>query len=221
MGIGYEARRLDRPATGSMAAKRAFDIVVAAVVLVIASPLLLLTALAVRQALGSPLLFRQERAGKEMRPFHIAKFRTMTDARDDSGNWLPDNLRQTPLTRFIRRIRVDELPQLFAVLRGDMSFIGPRPLPLSILVSFGELGRARCSIRPGMTGWAQVNGNTLLSDEQKLALDVWYVDNHNLMLDFRILVLTLWTLIRGEKLGRKNIERAFTHLRGRASASSI
>jgi lipopolysaccharide/colanic/teichoic acid biosynthesis glycosyltransferase len=145
----------------------------------------------------------------------------MTDARDSEGQLLPDKFRQTGLTAFLRRIRVDELPQLFAVLSGDMSFIGPRPLPRETLRAFGEIGELRCLVRPGMTGWAQVNGNTLLTNQQKIALDIWYVDNSTLWLDIRILLLTIRTLIVGEALNAGNIDQALAHLglRGQATPS--
>jgi lipopolysaccharide/colanic/teichoic acid biosynthesis glycosyltransferase len=203
-----------------MVVKRFFDIAIAAIVLVVCSPIIALTALAVGLSLGRPLMFWQERAGRGMRSFHITKFRTMTDARNAQGELLADKFRQTGLTAFLRRVRVDELPQLFAVLSGDMSFIGPRPLPRETLRAFGEIGELRCLVRPGMTGWAQVNGNTLLTNQQKIALDIWYVDNSNLLLDIRILLLTIKTLIVGETLDADNIELALAHLSLRGQATS-
>ncbi|MBL0373277.1 sugar transferase [Rhizobium sp. KVB221] len=201
---------------GSMRVKRLFDLLVAGSLSIVTLPLIAATATAVHVAVGRPLIFRQERAGQFMRTFHIGKFRTMTDARDAAGQLLPDDLRQTRLTKFLRRIRVDELPQLFAILRGEMSFVGPRPLPLATLRAFGESGRIRCSVPPGMTGWAQVNGNTRLTDEQKMALDIWYVDNHSLAMDMWIVLLTIRTIILGERLNTANIENALLHLRQRS-----
>ncbi|MDB5524078.1 MAG: undecaprenyl-phosphate galactose phosphotransferase [Rhizobium sp.] len=205
----------------SMIVKRFFDILIAGALLILCLPLLALTAIAVYLALGRPLFFRQERAGRRMLPFQISKFRTMTDERDDTGTLLPDHLRQSPTTLFLRRIRVDELPQLLAVLRGDMSIVGPRPLPCNAVRDFGELGQARCTVRPGMTGWAQVNGNTLLTARQKIALDIWYIDHRDLKMDIRILLMTLRTVAIGEKVDAENLRKAQMHLwrRGALNAS--
>lgn len=219
-GVEADAARLESGAKGSMAVKRIVDLLAAATLLILCLPVIVVTAFIVYFALGRPLMFRQERAGRGMRPFRIGKFRTMTDTRDDKGRLLPDNLRQLPVTVFLRRIRVDELPQLFSVIRGDMSFIGPRPLPVATLRDFGERGHARCTVRPGMTGWAQVNGNTLLTPEQKIALDIWYVDRHNLMLDIRIILMTVRTIVMGEKIDQPNLAEAQLHLWRREAFNS-
>ncbi len=209
-------QRLDNQKAGMTAPKRIFDVVVASAMLLACLPLFAFTAVAIYFSLGRPLMFTQERAGKLMRRFTISKFRTMTEERDGEGKLLADDKRQTALTWFIRRVRFDELPQLFAVLRGDLSLIGPRPLPLATLQEFGETGRLRCSIPPGMTGWAQVNGNTLLSAEQKMALDIWYVDHRTFWLDILIIFKTAMTVIAGESLNLQKIDAAQQHLASRS-----
>ncbi|MCZ0960626.1 sugar transferase [Paracoccus benzoatiresistens] len=148
--------------------------------------------------IGRPVFFRQVRQGRSARPFTIVKFRTMTEERGPDGRLLPDHLRQIPMSRLIRRLRLDELPQLVLILRGDMALVGPRPLLPETIAGFGEAGRRRCMVAPGLTGWAQVSGNTRLDDAQKLALDLWYVDHRSTMLDLRILVETVAVALRGE-----------------------
>lgn len=143
-------------------------------------------------------MFRQIRAGKNGRNIVVPKYRTMTDARDASGQLLADDLRQTRLTRLIRRLRFDELPQLWLVLRGQMALVGPRPLLPATVAEFGALGRLRNSVAPGVTGWAQVNGNTRLSNTEKLALDLWYVGHRSPGLDLRIMAETVLVPLRGE-----------------------
>lgn len=199
-------------ATRSLFLKRLFDMAIAGCLLVVLSPVLLITAFAVFITLGRPLMFRQERCGKGKQSFIVNKFRTMTDARNPDGMLLPDEMRQTALTAFIRRIRVDELPQLFAVMRGDMSFVGPRPLPTAVIDQFGPAGELRCSTAPGMTGWAQVNGNTRLTNDEKIALDIWYVDRASLWLDIRIIFMTLRTIFVGEAVDTDTVEAALAHL---------
>ena len=177
---------------------RALDFLLASILFVMSIPVQMLVAAILRWRLGSPVMFRQTRAGKDGRIIVLSKFRTMTDARDAAGTLLPDELRQTRLTRLIRRLRLDELPQLLDVLRGHMSLVGPRPLLPVTVAGFGSLGELRNSVRPGLTGWAQVSGNTRLSDEEKLALDLWYVTHRSLALDLRILAETVLVPIRGE-----------------------
>jgi lipopolysaccharide/colanic/teichoic acid biosynthesis glycosyltransferase len=204
--------------------KRLFDICIASVLLVVLSPVVAFTALVVFATLGRPLMFRQERCGKGERTFVVSKFRTMSDARDSRGTLLPDSQRQTAITAFLRKIRVDELPQLFAVLRGNMSFVGPRPLPYEGVAAFGAAGKLRCSIAPGMTGWAQVNGNALLTIDQKIALDIFYIDHRSLWMDIRIVFMTLRTIIVGETVDAGNVEGAHAHMRQRvlyAGASGL
>jgi lipopolysaccharide/colanic/teichoic acid biosynthesis glycosyltransferase len=206
--------------TDLLAVKRAFDLVVSTVLVIVCLPVFALTALTVYLTLGKPLFFEQERAGLATRPFRIRKFRTMTDERDGQGRLLPDALRQTAVTVFLRRIRVDELPQLLAILKGDMSFVGPRPLPLESIADFGTLGRLRCAVRPGLTGWAQVNGNTLLTPAQKLALDIWYIEHRSFLFDLRIVLMTIGTILAGEKVNVVNLKKAQMHLSHRESTDA-
>lgn len=170
--------------------KRIFDVVVSTSLLVLLSPLLLTVALFVRLKLGSPVLFRQTRPGKDAKPFEMLKFRTMTDARGPDGQLLPDSERLTPFGRFLRSTSLDELPELWNVLRGDMSLVGPRPLLMEYVPLYSPEQARRHEVRPGITGWAQVNGRNSISWEEKFALDVWYVDNRSFSLDLKTLLLT-------------------------------
>lgn len=194
------------------------DKMIAAALLVLCSPLIALTAAIVAWSIGPPLLFRQSRAGRDLTEFTVSKFRTMKELRGNDGELLPDEERQTPLTAFLRRLRFDELPQLVAIWRGDMALVGPRPLLLRTVLDFGEIGRLRCAVAPGMTGWAQVNGNTRLSNAQKLALDIWYIDNRSARLDLLILLLTVRTLVFGERINAGHLASAEAHFRKRCAA---
>lgn len=176
--------------------KRTFDFVLAGLGLTILAPVLLATALAVRLTLGAPVLFRQLRPGLHGRPFLLYKFRTMRDAVDANGEPLPDVERLTGLGRWLRRTSLDELPELWNVLRGDMSLVGPRPLLMEYLPLYTPEQARRHAVRPGLTGWAQVNGRNALGWDERLALDVWYVDHRSLRLDLGILLLTVWRVIR-------------------------
>lgn len=176
--------------------KRTLDVAIAAVLLTIASPLLLLVALAVRTNLGSPVLFRQRRPGLHGRPFTMVKFRTMRDAVDRDGRPLPDADRLTPFGTLLRSTSLDELPELWNVLRGDMSLVGPRPLLMEYLDRYTPEQARRHELRPGVTGWAQVHGRNALSWEERFRLDVWYVEHQSLMLDLQILVRTCTTVLR-------------------------
>jgi sugar transferase EpsL len=178
--------------------KRAFDVVVAAAALVVLAPVLLILAYLVRTRLGSPVLFTQTRPGLHGRPFTIYKFRTMTDARDAAGNLLPDADRLTPFGRRLRSTSLDELPELLNILRGDMSLVGPRPLLMRYLERYNARQARRNDVRPGITGWAQINGRNAISWEQKFELDVWYVEHCSFWLDMRIILLTVWKVIRRE-----------------------
>ncbi|HEX3157079.1 MAG TPA: sugar transferase [Gemmatimonadaceae bacterium] len=172
-------------------AKRFADVAIAGVALVILSPVLAMVALVVRWRLGTPVLFRQARPGLHGQPFTMYKFRTMRDAVDAHGRALPDAERLTRLGGLLRSTSLDELPGLFNVLRGDMSLVGPRPLLVEYLPLYTPEQARRHEVRPGITGWAQVNGRNALSWDEKFALDVWYVDNRSFMLDLRILLLTV------------------------------
>jgi lipopolysaccharide/colanic/teichoic acid biosynthesis glycosyltransferase len=171
--------------------KRLLDLIVAAAVGLLCSPLMLLVAVVIRWQLGPPILFRQPRAGKQGHPFTLYKFRTMREATDADGNPLPDEARMTRCGQWIRSLSLDELPQLWNILRGDMSVIGPRPLLVRYLPRYSPEQARRHEVRPGITGWAQVNGRNTLSWEQKFELDVWYVDHLSFLLDLRILMRTL------------------------------
>jgi lipopolysaccharide/colanic/teichoic acid biosynthesis glycosyltransferase len=171
--------------------KRLFDIVCAALALVLLSPVLAVVAWLIRRQMGSPVLFRQMRPGLKGTPFMMVKFRTMRDARDASGVELPDSERLTRLGQFLRATSLDELPELWNVLKGDMSLVGPRPLLMEYLPLYSPREFRRHEVRPGVTGWAQVNGRNSLSWQQKFEMDVWYVDNRSFRLDLRILWMTV------------------------------
>ncbi|MCJ8191966.1 sugar transferase [Sphingomicrobium aestuariivivum] len=176
--------------------KRLFDIFGALAGLVLFAPVILLLALLIRIKLGSPVLFRQVRPGRDARPFEMVKFRTMTDARDVDGKLLPDAERLTRFGRFLRSASLDELPELWNVLKGDMSLVGPRPLAMAYLPLYSPEQNRRHEVRPGITGLAQVRGRNTLSWNDRFALDVDYVDTHNLWLDMRILVETVMIVLR-------------------------
>ncbi len=171
--------------------KRMLDVVFAALALLLLTLPLLVLAWRVRVALGTPVLFRQVRPGRHGRLFKLAKFRTMTDERDASGELLPDASRLTPFGRWLRATSLDELPSLWNVLKGDMSLVGPRPLLVEYLPLYSSEEARRHEVRPGITGWAQVNGRNALTWEQKFEFDVWYVDHRSFWLDFRILLKTV------------------------------
>ncbi|MGJ0531801.1 sugar transferase [Methylocystis sp.] len=171
--------------------KRCLDISCAGLGLGVLFPVFLAVALLVRWKLGPPMLFTQVRPGLHGAPFRMYKFRTMRDARDAAGDLLPDGERLTSLGRFLRASSLDELPELWNVLKGDMSLVGPRPLLMEYLPLYSQEQARRHEVRPGVTGWAQVNGRNALSWREKFALDVWYVDNQSLALDLKILWLTL------------------------------
>jgi sugar transferase EpsL len=179
-------------------AKRVIDLLGAGAGLIALAPVLLLIALAVRRSLGLPVLFRQVRAGRHGRPFALLKFRTMTEARDAAGQPLPDAQRLTWLGNWLRSTSLDELPELINVLRGDMSLVGPRPLLPEYLPHYSAEQARRHEVRPGITGWAAVQGRNALSWERRLALDVWYVDNWSLLLDLKILLMTVVKVLKRE-----------------------
>ena len=171
--------------------KRALDIVLSLFALLVFSPILLFMALMVQAQVGRPILFTQMRPGLRGRPFRIFKFRTMTEARDVHGNLAPDSDRLSRFGRFLRSTSLDELPELWNVLKGDMSLVGPRPLLMEYLDLYDDEQARRHEVRPGITGWAQVNGRNALTWEEKFDLDVWYVDNQSLWLDIKILFMTI------------------------------
>ena len=182
---------------GSDALKRAFDVVVAVTALVVLAPFLAVIALMIRTRMGSPVLFRQVRPGLHGEPFTMLKFRTMTDRRDPRGELLPDAERLTGLGQFLRRTSLDELPELLNVVAGEMSLVGPRPLLMEYLPLYNSEQRRRHDVRPGVTGWTQVNGRNALTWDEKFALDCWYVDHRSLLLDAKILVMTVRQVVGG------------------------
>ena len=178
--------------------KRVFDVVVSATALVVLAPVMGLIALAVWRTMGRPVLFRHVRPGLHGKPFVMYKFRTMRDLRDAAGELLPDETRLTPFGRWLRATSLDELPELLNVLRGEMSLVGPRPLLMEYLERYTPEQARRHEVKPGITGWAQIHGRNNLSWEERLRLDVWYVDHWSLWLDLKILWRTLWMVLRRE-----------------------
>ncbi|MBU3019100.1 sugar transferase [Paraglaciecola agarilytica] len=176
--------------------KRLLDILLVCIALLLLWPIILVTALFVRLLLGGPVLFKQARPGRGSRVFSMMKFRSMTNETDENGQLLADEVRLTSFGRFLRRSSLDELPGLFNVLRGDMSLVGPRPLLVEYLPLYNAQQLRRHEVRPGITGWAQVNGRNNLCWEDKFKLDVWYVDNRSLMLDIKILCMTVIKVIQ-------------------------
>lgn len=172
-------------------AKRLFDVIIASFGLLILAPVILIIAWQIKRKLSSPVLFQQTRPGKDGAPFRMVKFRTMLDAHDKNGNPLPDEERMTTFGSFLRSTSLDELPELWNVLKGDMSLVGPRPLLMEYLPLYSKEQYRRHEVRPGVTGWAQVNGRNAISWEDKFRLDVWYVDNRSFWLDVKILLLTV------------------------------
>lgn len=178
--------------------KRCIDIVGAGLGLIMLSPVLAVVAVAVWMQMRRPIMFHQLRPGLNGQAFSMCKFRTMSNKRDDKGNLLPDEQRLTSLGKFLRKTSLDELPELFNVLKGDMSLVGPRPLLMQYLERYTSEQARRHEVKPGITGWAQVNGRNAISWEEKFALDVWYVDNCSLSLDIKILAVTIWKVFRRE-----------------------
>ncbi len=166
--------------------------------LIIFAPIMLVLALLIINQMGRPVVFRQKRPGLGGQPFDLYKFRTMTDQRDSDGRLLPDEKRLTGLGKFLRRFSLDELPQLFNVLKGELSFVGPRPLLMQYLELYSPEQARRHEVKPGITGWAQVNGRNAISWEEKFELDVWYVDNKNFLLDLKILYMTVLKVLKAE-----------------------
>jgi sugar transferase EpsL len=182
--------------------KRLMDILISAFALVILAPVIAAIAVAVRVTMGRPVLFRQRRPGLHCHPFTMLKFRTMSDTRDAEGHLLPDGERITRLGRFLRSSSLDELPELINVLRGEMSLVGPRPLLVQYLGRYNQEQMRRHEVKPGITGWAQVNGRNALSWERKFEMDVWYVDHRSLILDLKILGMTLRQLVQREGINQ-------------------
>ncbi|WP_449536932.1 sugar transferase [Ferdinandcohnia sp. Marseille-Q9671] len=182
--------------------KRIFDLLIASLVLILFCPIIFITAILVKLKLGSPILFKQERPGYNGKSFVLYKFRTMTEERDKNGEDLPDYLRLSPIGNFIRKYSLDELPQLINVVKGDMSLVGPRPLLLEYIPMYSPFQARRHEVKPGITGWAQVNGRNAISWEKRFELDVWYVEHQSFLLDIRIILMTLKRLIKPEGINQ-------------------
>jgi sugar transferase EpsL len=182
--------------------KRLLDFICSLFILTFFLIVILLIGLLVKFKLGSPILFNQKRPGLHGKPFYLYKFRTMTNEKDGMGNLLPDNIRLTTFGKFLRRYSLDELPQLINVIKGDLSLVGPRPLLMEYLPLYTKEQAKRHVVRPGITGWAQVNGRNSISWEEKFKLDVWYVHNQSLLLDLKILILTIKKVIHSEGINQ-------------------
>lgn len=196
--------------------KRLLDIVIASTALVLLSPLYVFVAYKVKKNLGSPVLFRQVRPGLHGKPFEMIKFRTMKDAIDEQGNPLPDSERLTPFGKMLRSTSLDEMPELWNVIKGDMSIVGPRPLLMEYLPLYNKEQAKRHDVRPGMTGHAQVNGRNAISWEEKFKLDTWYVENRSLWLDFKIMLKTVKKVIAKDDINEAG-EATMTKFTGSAS----
>lgn len=182
--------------------KRIFDLIVSILLLIVCSPLIILIGSLVASKLGSPILFKQLRPGFHGAPFYLYKFRTMTERKNKSGELLPDYQRLPPFGRFLRKYSLDELPQLVNVLKGDLSLVGPRPLLMEYLPLYSEEQARRHLVKPGITGWAQINGRNAISWEEKFAFDVWYVDHQSIKLDLKILWLTFIKVLGSENVNQ-------------------
>jgi sugar transferase EpsL len=183
--------------------KRVFDFIFALILLIFTAPIILVCAVLVKAKLGAPVLFKQERPGLNGRLFILYKFRTMIDKYNEDGELLLDGVRLTPLGRILRRLSLDELPQLWNVLKGEMSLVGPRPLLMEYLPLYTPEQARRHEVKPGITGWAQVNGRNALSWEDRFTLDVWYVDNRSFWLDLKILWLTVVKVFKSEGINQQ------------------
>ena len=184
--------------------KRLLDIIIASIALILLSPLYAFVAYKVKKNLGSPVLFRQVRPGLHGKPFEMIKFRTMKDAVDEQGNPLPDSERLTPFGKMLRSSSLDEMPELWNVIKGDMSIVGPRPLLMEYLPLYSPEQAKRHDVRPGMTGHAQVNGRNAIGWEEKFKLDTWYVENHSIWLDFKIILKTIIVVLARDNISQKN-----------------
>lgn len=172
--------------------------IVASIIAAVLSPLMLVIATSAAFLIGRPILFRQDRAGLGGKPFKLVKFRTMSDARDTNGKLLPDFERLTSFGQWLRRTSLDELPEFFNIIHGDMAFVGPRPLPIEYMVRYSDFERSRLDVLPGLTGWAQINGRNTVDWDERLALDAWYVTHKSLRLDLKILFATVRVVLRRE-----------------------
>jgi lipopolysaccharide/colanic/teichoic acid biosynthesis glycosyltransferase len=185
------------------AAKRTFDFTFAAISIVVLAPLMGVVALLIYLKLGAPAFYRQERPGLHGKPFELVKFRSMLDAFDEEAKLLPNDQRITPFGQLLRSLSLDELPELWNILKGDMSFVGPRPLLMDYLPLYNERQSRRHEVRPGLTGWSQINGRNSISWEEKFELDIWYVENASLGLDIKIILMTFLKVLRREGISHE------------------
>ncbi len=183
--------------------KRLFDLTLSILLLILFAPLMIILAVLICCKMGSPVVFKQKRPGLQGRPFYLYKFRTMQNICDQEGKQLKDEERLTGLGKFLRRFSLDEIPQLYNVIRGELSFVGPRPLLMQYLERYTHEQARRHEVKPGITGWAQVNGRNAISWEEKFKLDVWYVDNQSLLLDIKILLMTFTKVLKAEGISGK------------------
>lgn len=190
---------------GVIILKRVFDFIISFLLLIIFSPVILIVGILVKVKLGSPILFKQTRPGLHGKPFSLLKFRTMTDEKDESGLLLSDDIRLTAFGKLLRKYSLDELPQFFNVIRGDLSLVGPRPLLMEYLLLYTKEQEKRHQVRPGITGWAQVNGRNSITWEEKFQLDVWYVENRSYLLDLKILFLTFSKVIKSQDINQVGV----------------
>ncbi|WP_137790984.1 sugar transferase [Bacillus sp. E(2018)] len=184
--------------------KRLFDFSCAFILLILLIPVLTIVAIMIRLKLGSPVLFKQQRPGQYGKPFYVYKFRSMTDEVDANGQLLPDEVRLTTFGKTLRKYSLDELPQLWNVLKGDLSLVGPRPLLMSYLPLYSKEQNKRHDVKPGITGWAQINGRNAIDWDQKFQLDVWYAENQTFLLDLKILLLTVKKVFESENINNAN-----------------
>lgn len=202
----------------SRTVKRILDRVIAAITLVLIGPILIIVAIAVYSRMGGPILFTQLRSGKEASIFRVYKFRSMTNACDGRGNLLPDEDRLTGLGKFLRRVKLDETLQTWNILTGEMSFVGPRPTLPEQVKDYNDLQKLRLFIRPGLTGWAQVNGNTELTWDERIWLDIWYLHHWSVWLDLTIIIKTLGVVIWGERRNEKALSQALSYAKNTLKA---
>ncbi|WP_347548664.1 sugar transferase [Pseudalkalibacillus hwajinpoensis] len=183
--------------------KRLFDVTIATTLLVVLSPVIGVLSLKIKKQMGAPVLFKQQRPGLHEKPFYLCKFRTMGHGTDVNGELLPDHSRLTELGKFLRKYSLDELPQLLNVFKGEMSLVGPRPLLMDYLPLYSDDQKMRHHVKPGMTGWAQVNGRNAISWEEKFKLDTWYVQNQSFLLDLKILCITIYKVLKKEGINQQ------------------
>jgi len=199
--------------------KRIVDVLASLLALLVFAPVMLLAGVLIGKLMGVPVIFRQTRPGLHGQPFEMIKFRTMRDAEDENGNQLPDECRLTKIGQFLRAASLDELPELWNVLKGDMSLVGPRPLLMEYLPLYNDEQRRRHEVRPGVTGWAQVNGRNAISWDEKFKLDIWYVDNQSFWLDIKILFTTVFKVFKRAGISQEG-EATMTRFEGNSAQTT-